>query len=58
MRQLDAFQFELPAEGVLPGERQVDADFDRISGGERRSGSAQRKSRNSQHQQTFTQFHP
>ena len=54
--ELDAFELQLSAEGVLSGQGQVDADFDGI-GGLRRKGEAHAHDGHGDRAQKFAEFH-
>ena len=54
--ELDAFEFKLPAESVLAGQGQIDADFDGI-GGLCRKGEAHAHDGHCGHAQKCAEFH-
>ena len=56
MGELDAFEFKLPAESVLAGQGQIDADFDGI-GGLCRKGEAHAHDGHCGHAQKCAEFH-
>ena len=56
VRELDTFQFQLSAKGVLTGQRQIHADFDRFRG-HSLTGKAERQGQHGQSSETFAQLH-